>query len=140
MSKRELERQQVVNQFLNRQICKENELQEIVKLAAEICQAPTALITLLDADTQYIKFKFGFDRDTTSRQDSFCNHTIEQSEVMVIPDALLDDRFVDNTLVNSETKIRFYAGSPLTTHDGHNLGSLCVMDRAPKNVNRHSAA
>jgi PAS domain S-box-containing protein len=132
MPERELERQQVVNRFLHLEISKERELQEIVRLAAEICQVPTALITLLDADTQYIKFKFGFDAETTPRQDAFCNYTIEHTKVMVVPDALLDDRFVDSLLVNGETKIRFYAGSPLTTHDGYNLGSLCVMDRAPK--------
>jgi PAS domain S-box-containing protein len=134
MSQIELERLQAVNRFLKLNISKEKEIQEIVKLAAEICQTPTALVTLLDHDTQYIKFKVGFDLETTTRRDAFCNHIIEQYEVMVVPDALKDERFVNSSLVTGNPNIRFYAGSPLTTQDGHNLGSLCVVDQIPKQL------
>ena len=134
MPLRELERLAAVNRFLKLEISKEKELQEIVELAAKICGTPTALITLIDADTQYIKFKVGFRPDTTSRADAFCNHVIEQDEVMIVPDAQLDERFVNNPLVTGDPDIRFYAGAPLTTQDGLNLGSLCVIDQQPKQL------
>lgn len=131
MPQRELERLQVVNRFLNLELNKKDELQEIVKLAADICGTPTALISLINENTQFIKFKQAFDFDTTSRQDAFCSHVIEQYEVMVIPDTLADARFVNNPLVIGDPRIRFYAGAPLTTQDGLNLGSLCVINDVP---------
>ncbi|MGI4749243.1 MAG: GAF domain-containing protein [Janthinobacterium lividum] len=135
MPEKELERIAAVNRFLNLEFSKEKELQEIVNLAARICQTPTALITLLDKDTQYVKFKFGSDLKTTHREDAFCNHAIEQQGVMVVPDALQDMRFANNPLVTSGPGIRFYAGSPITTQDGHNLGSLCVIGKEAKELN-----
>ncbi|WP_161597072.1 GAF domain-containing protein [Dyadobacter flavalbus] len=134
MPLRELERLQAVHRFLHLQINKEVEINNIVKLAAEICGTPTALVTLLDDQTQYIRFKFGFDKDETSQKDAFCSHTIQQPELMIVPDALMDPRFVDNPLVTSDPNIRFYAGAPLTTQDGHSLGSLCVIDQKPKEL------
>ncbi|MES2266666.1 MAG: GAF domain-containing protein [Bacteroidota bacterium] len=135
MPLRELERIAAVNRFLKLEISKEKELQEIVELAARICGTPTALITLIDADTQFIKFKVGFKYETTSRADAFCNHVIEKDQVMLVPDAQLDERFAANPLVTGDPNIRFYAGSPLTTRDGLNLGSLCVIDQLPKALN-----
>lgn len=132
---RELERIAAVNRFLRLEISREKELQEIVELAARICQTPTALITLINEDTQYIKFKIGFRPDTTSRAHAFCNHVIEQEHVMMVRDALLDDRFANNPLVLGDPDIRFYAGAPLTTRDGLNLGSLCVIDQKPNELN-----
>lgn len=135
MPLRELERLAAVNRFLKLEISKEKELQQIVELAAKICGTPTALITLIDADTQFIKFKIGFKYDTTSRADAFCSHVIQQDQVMMVPDAHLDERFAANPLVTDDPSIRFYAGSPLTTQDGLNLGSLCVIDQQPKELN-----
>lgn len=134
MPYRELERLQAVNRFVKLEFYKEKELQEIVELAADICQSPIALITLLDEHKQHIKFRFGTDMEKTPRQDAFCNHTIEHYDLMVIPDALQDERFVNNPLVINNPHIRFYAGSPLTTQDGYNLGSLCVIDIVPKQL------
>ncbi|WP_345949225.1 GAF domain-containing protein [Mucilaginibacter sp. PAMB04274] len=131
MPKRELERLRAVNRFLKLKISKEEELQEIVSLAAEICGTPTALITLIDADTQYIPIKQAFNFKTTPRTQAFCNHVIEQQDVMIVPDALSDERFINNPLVTGDPNIRFYAGTPLTTQDGLNLGSLCVIDQVP---------
>ena len=131
---RELERLQEVNRFLKLELSKDQELQEIVALAAAICGTPTALITLIDQDTQYVKFKQAFDFDTTARQYAFCSHVITQENVMVVPDALEDERFVDNPLVTGNPHIRFYAGAPLATKDGYNLGSLCVIDQTPGNL------
>ena len=82
MPLRELERLVTVNRFLKLEISKEKELQEVVELAAKICGTPTALITLIAEDTQHIKFKVGFEPETTSRADAFCNHVIEQDEVI----------------------------------------------------------
>jgi len=134
MPLRELERLQAVNRFLTLEINKEKELNDIVHMAAEICGTSTALITLLDDHTQYIKFKVGFDQETTDKKVAFCSHVIEQSEVMMVPDALKDGRFAQNPLVTEDPNIRFYAGAPLTTQDGHNLGSLCVIDQSPKQL------
>lgn len=131
---KELERLRAVNRFLKLELSKEKELQDIVNFAAEICGVPTALITLIDEDTQHIRFKVGFDKLTTSREEAFCSHVIEQQDIMVVPDALLDQRFVNNPLVLNDPNIRFYAGSPLKASDGFNLGSLCVIDRTPRTL------
>lgn len=92
------------------------------------------MITLIDKDTQYIKFRVGTDLQKTTREDAFCNHVIEQKDVMIVPDTSLDERFINNPLVTDGPNIRFYAGSPLTTQDGHSLGSLCVIGREAKQL------
>src|SRR6202012_2189004 len=115
MSQKEQERLQAVDRFLKLKVSKAKEIQEIVELAAEICQTPTAMVTLLDHDHHPIKFKVGCDLEPTTRQDAFCNHVIEQDEVMIVPDALQDARFVNSSLVTGSTNVRFYAGVPLTT-------------------------
>jgi PAS domain S-box-containing protein len=135
MPQRELERLQTVHRFLKLDISKEQELQDILRLAAKICNTPSALITLIDEDTQYILFKQAFNFDTTPRCDAFCDYVIKQSDIMIIPDALTDERFFNNPLVTSTPYIRFYAGAPLTTQDGYNLGSLCVINQLPGNLN-----
>lgn len=137
MPLKELERLQAVNRFLKLEISKEKEIQEIVELAARICGTPTALVTLVGDDTQYVKFKTGSDLVTTSRQDAFCSHAIQQQAVMTVNDTLLDQRFAHNPLVTGGPLIRFYAGAPLTTEDGHNLGSLCVIDQSPRKLTGH---
>jgi PAS domain-containing protein len=134
MPLKELERLKAVNRFLRIDFSKEKELQEIVDLAAVICNTPTALITLLDHDTQHIKFKTGFNQLTTGREEAFCNYVLGTQEVLMVPDARLDERFIRNPLVIGDPNIRFYAGSPLNTSDGHTLGSLCVIDQYPKEL------
>jgi PAS domain S-box-containing protein len=131
MPLQELERLQAVNRFLALNIDKKHELDGIVKLAAEICNTSVALITILDDQTQFIKFRFGYDQQQTKREDSFCHHTIQDYNIFEIPDASRDERFINNPLVTGDPNIRFYAGYPLTTRDGHNLGSLCVIDNQP---------
>jgi hypothetical protein len=128
---KELERLKAVNRFLKLEISREKNLQEIVALAASICNTKTALITLIDEDTQHIIFKHEFAFDKTTREQAFCNHVILQNSVVIVPDAMADDRFLNNPLVTGNPHIRFYAGAPLTTQDGHNLGSLCVIDQKP---------
>jgi hypothetical protein len=120
-------RLKAVNKFLKLKISRENELTEIARYAAEICNTPMAFITLLSADIQHILFSIGSDLKQTSRKDSFCNYTIMQDGVMVIPDTGKDERFVNNPARDPEgDNIQFYAGAPLITKDGFNLGSLCV--------------
>jgi len=135
MTKRESERVKAVNKFLTIEIGKQKELHRIATLTAEVCGTQAAFISFIDNTTQYIKFKFGSDLETIVREDAFCNYTIAGDGIMMVPDALQDDRFANTPLVAHNPNIRFYAGIPLTTRDGHNLGSLCVMDRAPKQLN-----
>ena len=136
MPLKELERLQSVNKFLKIDFMLEKELQQIVDTAARICGCPTALISLIGEHTQYIRFKQAFNFSQTDRKDAFCNHTINTDDFLVVEDATKDERFRHNPLVIGDPNIRFYAGIPLSTHDGHNLGSLCVIDQAPKTISK----
>ena len=107
---------------------------DITRLAAQACDAPIALITLVDEDRQWFKSRVGLDVCETSREVSFCAHAIQQQEIFLVPDAAADPRFFSNPLVTGEPHIRSYAGVPLVTAEGHALGSLCVIDRKPRRL------
>jgi len=133
MHHKELDRLLAVDRLLNLKISKETELKEIVEAAAEICGTPIALITLLDADTQYFRLGIGIDDGQMSRENAFCNHVITQNEVLVIPDTANEPRFASHPN-DRGLNIQFYAGAPLITQDGLKLGSLCVIGYEPQEL------
>lgn len=135
MIETETRRAAIVQRLLNLKLSSQQELQDIVKLASAICKTPIALITLLDNEHQHIRFEVGLPVRQTPLEDAFCRYTILQNDVMEVPDAWLDDRFIHNTLVTGSPYIRYYAGAPLKTQTGESLGSLCVIDRKPNFLN-----
>ncbi len=113
----------------------ESEFDELTTLAAQICNVPVALVSLVDENRQWFKSKVGLEVDETSREVAFCAHSIlKPNEIMEIPDARQDKRFANNPLVTEDPKIRFYAGAPLTTSSGYTLGTLCVLDYSPRTL------
>lgn len=112
----------------------EVEFDELAALAAHICETPIALITLLDEKRQWFKSRIGLTFPETARDISFCHHAIKQPTLFIVPDSARDERFSENPLVASEPHIRFYAGAPLITPQGDALGTLCVIDKVPREL------
>ena len=112
----------------------EQSFDDLVILAAHVCKTPMASLTLVDDHRQWFKSIVGVQVRETPREISFCAHAIEQSGLFIIPDTLQDPRFKDNPLVTGEPHARFYAGAPLVNDDGFALGTLCVVDRQPRQL------
>jgi signal transduction histidine kinase len=107
---------------------------EITSLAAHICSVPFGFITLIDETRMWIKSCHGLEATETSREISMCAHAIQQSEIFEVPDAREDRRFADSPLVTGDLGFVFYAGYPLKTFNGYNLGTLCVVGQEPKKL------
>ncbi|MEM8501523.1 MAG: EAL domain-containing protein [Cyanobacteria bacterium P01_D01_bin.1] len=110
---------------------------DIVRLAAYICQTPAALITLIDTNRQWFKAKVGIDISETPRNVAFCSKTIQQPDTLIVEDASQHPQFRSNPFVTGPPYIRFYAGHPLVTPDGYALGALCVIDYQPRQMTSH---
>lgn len=112
----------------------ESAFDDFTHLAAHICNTPIALISLVDDHRQWFKSRLGLEVNQTPREISFCTHTIDGQGLFEVSDAQQDFRFQHNPLVTDDPNIRFYAGMPLTSPDGYNLGTLCVIDRQPRQL------
>jgi two-component system cell cycle sensor histidine kinase/response regulator CckA len=113
----------------------EEAFDDLVLLASQICGTPMAQVSLVDGDRQWFKAKVGLVASETPRDVAFCAHTIlDTGNVLEVPDAQADPRFAGSPLVTAEPRIRFYAGTPLVSPEGHALGALCVMDHTPRHL------
>src|SRR3954452_8284190 len=99
----------------------------LTRLAAHLFDVPVALVSLIDSERQWFKSKVGVDVCETSRDVSLCAHAILNNTLFVVPDAAADPRFADNPFVAGEFHLRFYAGAPLRSREGRNLGALCLI-------------
>jgi GAF domain-containing protein len=112
----------------------EQRYDKIVQFAALEFNVPTVLISLIDQNRQWFKARVGMDVCETTRDISFCGHAIVQPDIFVIPDARKDPRFADNPLVASPPHLVFYAGAPLPMPSGHVIGTLCLIDYKPREL------
>ena len=134
LPKNEVKRLKVLWQYDVLDTVPEEVFDDLTDLAAHICESPVAMISLVDENRQWFKAKVGTSTKETSRDISFCAHAILNDGLLVISDATKDPRFRDNPLVTGPQKIRFYAGAPLVSPDGHALGTLCVLDKKPRKL------
>ena len=118
----------------------EQQFNEIVELASSIANAPISVISLTDKKRQWFKARTGMTETELPREMSFCTHAIASSEPsFIVRDMTLDERFAQNPLVTGDANIRFYAGFPLITDRGNKLGTLCVVDNKPRQLNAKQA-
>lgn len=131
----EADRLAALNQYNILDTGAEEAFDDLTALAAYICGSPMSLLSLTDANRQWFKSKVGIDTPEIPREQAFCSHAIAHpDELMIVPNALEDERFVNNPLVTGDPNIRFYAGAPLVTPDNYPLGTLCVLDRTPRQL------
>ncbi|SFU70854.1 GAF domain-containing protein [Pustulibacterium marinum] len=115
----------------------EKDLDDITKLASQICGTPVSLISIIDKDRQWFKSKFGVDFSETSRDLAYCNHAIKNpAEILEVENALEDDRFKDNPLAHGKNPVIAYTGIPLVSDRGYAIGTLCTIDHKPKKLSK----
>ncbi len=132
----ESERQSAVEKYQLLDTMPEENYDNITSIVASICDAPIALITLIDKDRNFLKSRHGVDLTESPRDLSFCGHAINSDdELMIVPDAREDERFIDNPIVN-DFNIVFYAGANLVDSNGYKLGTLCVYDHRSRTLNK----
>lgn len=117
----------------------EEQFDRLAHLAAFVCHAPIALVSLVDKDRQWFKSRVGLETTETPRAEAFCAHAILGPDLLVVPDALVDLRFSSNPLVTGPLRVRFYAGAPLVTPEGHAVGTLSVLDTDPRRLDEGRA-
>ncbi len=127
-------RLEALRQFELLDTAPEAALDELTALAAHLCNVPISQITLIDDERAWVKSTYGLSAGESARAVSFCAHAILHPGLLMVPDALLDARFSDNPHVTGAPHIRFYAGAPLMSPEGHALGTLCVVDRVPRTL------
>ena len=126
-------RQDALNRLQLLDTPEEQAYDDITRLAAHVCGTPIALISLTDGDRQWFKSRVGLQVRDAPRESSFCSHALKSpQEVMIVQDATKDHRFATHPLVTGAPFIRFYAGAPLLTLDGHAIGTICVIDTKPR--------
>ena len=131
---KEAERLKVLHDLLILDTQPEERFDILTAYAASLFRVPIALVTLVDSERQWFKSRCGLGATETSRDISFCGHAILGDEIMVVNNALQDPRFADNPLVTGEPRIRFYAGAPLVIKDGIRVGTFCLIDRIPRQL------
>jgi len=112
----------------------EERFDRLTRMAKRLLGVPIALVSLIDENRQWFKSCVGLSASETSRDISFCGHAILGNELFIVPDTQKDERFADNPLVVGDPNIRFYAGCPLRAPNGQKLGTLCIIDRQPRNL------
>ena len=112
----------------------EERFDRITRIAQKLFDVPIALVSLVDEDRQWFKSRLGIDATETPRELSFCAHAILDDRILLVPDANSDERFKDNPLVTGDPRIRFYAGAPIDSPSGNKVGTLCVIDRKPRDL------
>lgn len=130
----EAERLQALRQYYVMDTDDEECFRDLVQLAAKICDVPISIISLLDDERSWFKSAHGLPRGEVDRKYSICSHAILQPEIFIVEDTQLDPRFVNNPIVTGDLNVRFYAGAPLKTACGHHLGTLCILDSKPRQI------
>ena len=130
-------RLEAVKRFQDQNMKTLKSLDEVVQLASEICEAPVAYVSLIDDTRQQFIAKKGLEAESLVRSQSFCNETVQQTDLIVIEDLRKHPAYSKNPSVSGAPHIRFYAGMPVQTYSGENIGTICVIDVKPKSLSAY---